>query len=666
MPSESRFGVIAKVALGALACAATIGPDTASAGKPGPAPAQQRTASGEWRFYGGDLGSTRYSSLDQINRDNAGDLEIAWRWTARNHGPRPETRSQTTPLMIDGVLYATAGFRRNVVAIDAGTGETLWMHRMDEGERGDEGPRVNSGRGVAYWKASDSSDADRTPSPERVFVVTPGYHLIALDATSGQRVRSFGEDGVVDLMIGVRGDVPPVGRIGASSPPVVIGDVIVVGSAQKVGTNPPSYRNSKGDVRGFDVRTGELLWTFHTVPEPGEFGYDTWEAGSAEYTGNAGIWAPFSADPELGYVYLPVEAATGDYYGGHRPGDNLFADSLVCLDARTGERVWHFQIIHHDIWDWDNPSAPILVDITVDGRSIKAVVQLTKQSWAFVFDRVTGEPVWPIEERPVPQSDVPGEKTSPTQPFPTKPAAFDRQGVSEDDLIDFTPELRQEALEAIANYRMGPIFSPPSVRNGPDGTLGTLMLPRETGGANWEGGAVDPETGMLYVSSVTNLSALAVTAPDPEDSDMRYWGAFGRPRMRGIPVVKPPWGRITAIDLNTGEHVWMIPNGDTPEPIKRSLAQRGIEDVPPTGKPSRAGLLVTETLLFAGEGRSGGPFFRAIDKLTGEIVAEIELPATQGGLPMTYMHEGRQYIVFSAGGSRETPAELVALALPRR
>jgi quinoprotein glucose dehydrogenase len=644
-----RRGARVAIVLLTVAFAAT---SVASAAFP-----QRGAPAGEWPVYGGDLASTGYAPLDQINRDNVAELEVAWRWTAQNFGPRPELRNETTPLMIDGVLYATAGARRSVVAIDPGSGETLWMYRLDEGERGAEAPRPNSGRGVAYWSPASGAEA------ARVFVVTPGFHLIALDARNGRPVPEFGEDGVLDLMIGLRGDIPPTGRIGSSSPPVIVGNVVVVGSAQEVGMTPDSMRNIKGDVRGFDARTGELLWTFHTVPEPGEYGYETWGEGSAEYTGNAGVWAPFSADPELGYVYLPVEAATSDMYGGHRPGDNLFSSSLVCLDARTGERVWHFQLIHHDIWDWDTPTAPILVDIDVDGRPIKAVVQITKQAWAYVFDRVTGEPVWPIEERPVPPSDVPGEQTSPTQPHPTKPAPFDRQGFSRDDLIDFTAEVEAQALELIQDYRIGPLFTPPSLVDGDDGKQGTLMLPNAIGGGNWEGGAVDPETGMLYVGSFTSPYVFGLRATDPERSDLRYWAGGRAPRLpRGLPIVKPPWGRITGIDLNTGEHVWMIPNGDTPENIENHPLLRDVE-LPRTGKMSRAMLLVTKTLLFSGEGLSGGPVFRAHDKATGEVLAAIELPATTTGIPMTYLYEGRQYIVVAVGG-REYPAGLVALALP--
>jgi len=620
--------------------------------------AQQGTSDGEWHVYGGDPGHTRYSPLDQIDASNVADLEIAWRWTAQNYGPNPRIRSQTTPLMVDGVLYATAGQRRAVVAIDAGTGETLWMWQMDEGDRLGDAPRANPGRGVAWW--SDGAGDDR------ILAVTPGYHMVALDAHTGRPIEEFAGSGVLDLheRHRVRDGVPIEGSIGASSPPTVVGDVVVVGSAHHVGLRPPSMVNTPGDVRGYDVRTGELLWTFRTIPEPGEEGYETWLNGSAEYTGNAGAWAPISFDAETGYVYLPTEAATGDYYGGHRHGSNLFSTSLVALDSRTGEKVWHFQIIHHDIWDWDNPTAPILADVTVDGVERKIVAQLTKQGFTYVFDRVTGEPIWPIVETPVPQTDVPGEWTSPTQPIPTLPVPYERQGFSEDDLIDFTPEIRERAREVAAEYRMGPVFSPPSLRGAPDGTNGTLSLPSTLGGANWEGGVLDPETGMLYVGSMTNASVLQLV-PGGERSDMDYVFGFARADVApGVPIVKPPWGRITALDLTDGSKAWMVANGDTPDHVAERL-EIDPELIPRTGKVSRAGLLVTRTLLFAGEGASGEPILRALDKATGATIAEIELPNAQVGLPMTYMHEGRQYVVLSVGGGGE-PAELVALALPER
>ena len=618
--------------------------------------AQQGAQGGEWPIYGGDAGHTRYSALDQIDASNFADLEIAWRWSARNFGPNPLIRSSTTPLMIDGVLYATAGMRRGVVAIDAGTGEMLWMWRMDEGERLASAPRANPGRGVSYW--SDGAGDDR------VLVVTPGYHLVALDAKTGLPVDGFGAGGTVDLNDGhrTREGIPLVGTIGASSPPTVVGNVIVVGSAHHIGLRPPSMVNTPGDVRGFDARTGRLLWTFKTIPEAGEEGNETWLDDSATYTGNAAVWAPISFDAETGYVYLPTEAATGDYYGGHRHGNNLFSTTLVCLDSRTGEKIWHFQIIHHDIWDWDNPTFPILADLEIDGEPRKIVAQVTKQGFTYVFDRLTGEPIWPIEERPVPQTDVPGEWTSPTQPFPTKPPPFERQGFTEDDLLDFTPELRARAVEVVSAYRMGPIFTPPSLAEAPDGSRGTLSLPSTTGGANWEGGALDPETGYLYVGSQTNVSVLAMIEGG-DRSDMNYIFGFARPQVaRGIPIVKPPWGRITALNLTDGTLAWMVPNGDTPEGVAERLGVDP-EDVPRTGKVSRAGVLVTKTLLMAGEGSSGAAVFRALDKMTGETLAQIDLPNAQVGLPMTYMHEGRQYIVISVGGGGEA-AELVALALP--
>ena len=625
--------------------------------------AQQGAGGGEWRYYGGDAGSTRYAALDQINRDNVASLEVAWRWQAANFGPAPEYNYRTTPLMVDGVLYATAGYRRTVVAIDAGTGETLWTYRLDDGDRA--APRRNSGRGVAYWEPSEDAP--------RIFMVTPGFQLVALDAATGRPIPDFGSAGVVDLRLELGRELDLVrAPIGSSSPPIVVGDVIVIGSALPSGGAPPAPEMPPGHVRGYDAFTGELRWTFHTIPQPGEYGNDTWEDGSWEYTGNAAVWTALSADPELGYVYLPVELGTGDYYGGHRPGDNLFSQSIVALDAATGERVWHFQTVHHGIWDYDPPAAPILADLVVDGREIPAVALITKQTFTFVFDRRTGEPVWPIEERPVPQTDVPGERTAPTQPFPTKPPPYDRQGTDPDDLIDFTPELRAEAEEILAQLRHGPLYEPPSVPV-EGGTQGTLMVPGSLGGANWPGGALDPESGYLYVQSATGPSVIALSR-EPDVSTMDYIRGGGLRLRRGggpqgLPLFKPPWGRITAIDLNRGEIAWQVPNGDAPDYVKNHPALEGV-DVGRTGRPDRGGVLATSTLLFAGEGGgmfaafgSGGDRFRAHDKATGEVLAEIELPANQTGLPMTYMHEGRQYIVVAVGARRH-PAELVALALP--
>ena len=625
--------------------------------------AQNGAQNGEWRYYGGDLGSTRYAALDQINPDNVSELEIAWRWNGNNLGPGPDINFRATPIMMNGVMYTTAGTRRAAVAIDPETGETLWIYRFEEGERAKSAPRKTSGRGLSYW--TDGED-------ERLFFITPAHYMIALNAKTGQPYPDFGRDGIVDLREGLDQNINVMNDpVGSSTPGIVIGDVIVIGNAFPAGGVPPTKEMPVGHIRGYDVRTGERKWIFHTVPRPGEEGHDTWEGDSWKYTGNVSVWTSMSADPELGYVYLPTEAPTGDYYGGHRHGDNLFSQSLVCLDARTGERVWHYQLVHHGIWDYDLPAAPVLADIIVDGKKIKAVAQVTKQAFTFVFDRETGEPVWPIEERPVLQTTIPEEKTAPTQPFPTKPAPFDRQGVSEDDLIDFTPELKKEALEIGATYTLGPLFTPPTVVT--ETNKGTLNLPGSQGGANWQGAAFDPETGYLYVSSSTDPTPIGLVR-SPNLSNMDY--VRGR-RLRlpegggpqGLPLIKPPWGRITAIDLNTGEHVWMMANGEVPDYVREHKALEGVA-LPRTGRPERVGLLVTKTLLFAGEGSGlfgmyggGGPLLRAHDKATGKILSEFELPAHQTGVPMTYMHEGVQYIVVAVG-KREHSAELVALRLP--
>jgi quinoprotein glucose dehydrogenase len=656
--------------------------------------AQHGAPNGEWHFYGGDSGTTKYSGLDQINASNARDLKIAWEWKSQNFGKRPDFNWEVTPLMAGGVLYFTAGTRRDAVAVDASTGETLWIYRLDEGARGANVARVVN-RGLAYW--SDGK------GDERILLISPGYQLVELNAKTGLPITTFGAGGRLDLTEGLDRPVVKPGQIGASSPAIVVRDTVIVGAALLAGTAPASKENVPGYIRGFDVHTGQKLWTFHTIPRPGELGNETWEKDSWKYTGNTGAWAPLSADEELGYVYIPVEMPTGDFYGAHRPGNNLFSDSLVCLDARTGKRIWHYQLVHHDIWDWDIAAPPLLLDITANGKKIKAVAQVTKQAFTFVFDRVTGQPVWPIEERPVPQSDVPGEVTSPTQPFPTKPPAFDRQGSSIDDLIDFTPALKEEAIKIASQYKMGPLYTPPIVPD-TNGKAGTFLLPAHVGGVNWPGGAADPETGILYVASVTNSEFLAVSKADPKRSDMGYVGGRGgsgragaarggapggftgntddsesvamRPAPRGnagprgLPLVKPPWGRITAIDLNAGDILWTVANGPAPDYVRDHPALKGI-DLSNTGRPSRSLLMVTKTLLFGGDGNNlwaspagaGGNTFRAMDKKTGKVVAEITLPAMMTGVPMTYMADGRQFIVMAVGAAGY-PAELVALALP--
>ena len=654
--------------------------------------AQSGAANGEWRTYGGDLGHTRYSPADQIDASNFRTLEVAWRFKTDSLGPRPEYQFESTPLMVKGVLYSTAGSRRAVVALDAATGELLWMHSENEGARGAAAPRQLSGRGLAYW--SDGAE-------QRILYVTPGYRLIALDAKTGVPVSTFGKDGVVDLKLD---DDQPMdlvtGEIGLHATPTVAKDVVIVGAAHKTGGNPKSRRNEKGYVRGFDVRTGKRLWIFHTIPQPGEFGNDTWEKDSWAYTGNTGVWGQISADEELGLVYLPVELPTGDYYGGHRPGNGLFGESLVAVDLQTGKRRWHFQLVHHGIWDMDIPCAPILVNINVNGRTIKAVAQPTKQAFLYVLNRETGEPIWPIEERPVAKGDVPGEWYAPMQPFPTKPPAYDRQGVSVDDLIDFTPELRAEAKKVIKRYKIGPIFTPPVVSK-LEGPLATLTSGFAT---NWPGGSYDPETRIAYIYSQSGASPLALVTSPKDLSDMdfiqgsaltgaRRTGGSGSSAgggrtgeapaatttaggeggggltVQGLPLLKPPYARISAIDLNKGEILWHIAHGETPDNVRNHPALKGL-NIPRTGRPGLVGPLVTKTLVIAGEGGvfttpSGqrGAMLRAYDKRDGKEVGAVYMPAPETGSPMTYMLNGKQYIVIAVSGGNYS-GELIAFRLP--
>ena len=614
------------------------------------------TAQGDWPNIHGSNLSTRYSPLNQINAENFDQLELAWRFSTVNFGPSVDFTNPSTPLEIDGVLYADIGSTRNVVALDATNGQVLWLWRPQEGDRFDEAPRKGAGRGVAFYDNGDK---------KRVVDVTPGYQLVSLDAKTGVPDPNFGENGKVDLYVGVRnGDDPRYAYpdIGISAPPLIMNDVIIVGAAHRTGGRPRSKFNTKGDVRGFDVHTGDLLWTFHTIPARGEIGYESWLTGN-DITGNSGVWAAISGDPELGLVYLPIEDPTGDYYGGDRHGDNLFSSGLVAVDVNTGEREWHYQFIHHDIWDWDVPSPPIITNLP-NGR--KVVMSVTKQSWVYTFDRETGEPIWPIVERPVPAGDVPGEWYSPTQPHPTRPAPFDRQGVTEDDLIDFTPELRALALESVEDFRLSEsIFTPPSLTEATDGTRGLLSLPSSTGGSNWESSALDPETGILYVPSRTQLQVLSLSKNPESDIDLSQGFGVRAPRIQGLEIIKPPYGRITAIDMNSGDHLWMIANADTPDRLTNHPLLEGV-DLPRTGIPTRSGILVTGSLLLQAEGTGAAgasPIFRAIDKQTGEIVGTLDLPLNQTGLPFTYEHDGKQYISMFVGGGG-TPAELVSYALP--
>ena len=633
-----------------------------------PSAVAQGTENGEWRSYGGDIKNTRYSPLEQIDAENFNDLEVAWRIKMSSFGPNPEYNFQSTPLMVDGVIYSTAGSRRTVIAADAGTGELLWMHRFDEGERGAATPRRLSGRGLAYRDDGASG---------QIVYVTLGYQPIVLDAATGHRMSSFGTDGVVDLMQNMDQDIDPLaGEIGLHAAPLVVGDTIVIGAAHVPGSAPRSMRNTKGYVRGFDADTGSRKWIFHTIPGNDEFGNDSWLNDSWRYTGNTGVWGQISADLEAGIVYFATEMPTNDYYGGHRHGDNLFSDSLVAVDIDSGDRLWHFQAIHHDVWDWDFPCAPIIADVVIDGVERKIVAQPSKQAWLYVFDRITGEPIWPIEERPIETSDVPGELLSATQPYPTKPPAYDRQGVSLDDLVDFTPEIRRRAEEIAARHRIGPIFTPITVSE-PDGVIGTLMLPSAGGGTNWPGGSIDPETGIAYLYSFTDVTVLGLIN-DPERSDMNF--IRGRARgipaidaalnIDGIPLIKPPWGRITAIDLKQGEILWQVPHGETPDNIKNHPLLQGI-DIPRTGRIGRVGTLITKSLVIAAESGgtitlpSGeeGAYLRAYDKVTGADAGQVVVPAAASGSPMTYMHDGQQYIVFAISGGGFA-GELIAYRLP--
>ena len=617
--------------------------------------AQQGAKGGEWKAYGGDEGSTRYQPLEQVTRENIQNLRVAWVWKSDSLLPNPQATSETTPIMVNGRVYFSMDQKRFIVAADAATGETIWVYRPDEGARFDGAPRKIH-RGVSYWTDGKGD--------ERIVFATPGFNLIALNARTGAPVTTFGTNGVVDMMkdldIDFRGD--PNGKIGNSSPVVISNDVVVVGPAHL----RPTRTNVKGDVLAYDVRTGKKKWIFHTIPRKGEPGYETWLNGSGEYTGSVGVWGPFSADPELGNVYLNTEAPTNDLYGGARPGANLYSDSLICLDIQTGKMKWYFQMIHHDIWDYDSPPHPILLDATIDGARRKIVVQLTKQAFAYVFDRVTGKPIWPIEERPVPQTDLKGEWSSPTQPFPTKPPAFDRQGITPDDLIDFTPALKAAALQSLEGFKIGPIYTPAvQVTTGPNAVKGTIQVPGYGGGANWQSGAADPETGFVYVGSNTSPTGIgntpnpnAGTSPDVADYNQ---ATAGVPRIQNLPLLKPPYGRITGYNMNQGTIAFTIPNGDTPANIKQALEAAGVKDIPPTGSPSQAHLLVTRNFLFATEGSGGAAILHAYDKRTGAPLWQGAMPAgPASGIPMAYVYQDKPYIVHAARGPQGSGAQLVA------
>ena len=673
--------------------------------------AQSNPKDSEWPTYGADLANSKYRPLGQIDASNFSKLEVAWRFKTDSLGNRPEFKLEGTPLMVNGVVYATAGSRRAAIALDAATGELLWVHGEHEGARGAAAPRQLSGRGLAWWTDG---------KVERILYVTPGYRLIELDAKTGALVPTFGKGGAVDLKLEDDQTILPdltTGEIGLQSAPVVAKDTVIVGASFREGMTPKTMRNNKGYVRGFDVKTGKRLWIFHTIPVKGEDGYNTWENGSAEYTGNTGVWTQISVDEQLGLVYLPVESPTGDYYGGHRPGDDLYGESLVCVDLKTGRRKWYFQLVHHPLWDMDISSAPLLADITVNGRPVKAVAQPTKQGFLYVFDRVTGQPVWPIEEKPVEKGNVPGEWYSPTQPFPTRPANYSRNGVFKEDLIDFTPALRDQALTIVNRYRIGPVYTPP-VESRVDGPVATLTMGTASGGTNWPGGSYDPETHTVYAYACNAcLTPIGLVAAPKEISDMRYIaGTAGQPvtirtgpgensgadsplptraprvaaragdaaparagggagggglTVQGLPLIKPPYSTISAINLDSGDIVWQVPHGETPDAIRNNPALKGL-DIPRTGQSGyNIGTLITKTLVIAGDGvvtttdsHPRGAMLRAYDKATGKEVGAVLMPAPQSGSPMTYMVNGKQYIVVAVSGGPYS-GEYLAFTLPR-
>ncbi|HET7698949.1 MAG TPA: PQQ-binding-like beta-propeller repeat protein [Vicinamibacterales bacterium] len=692
----------------------------------GPGSFVASTAKGDWPSYTGDTRGSRYSPLAQITAENFNDLEVAWRFKTDSLGTRPEYKLEGTPLVVNGIMYTTAGTRRSVISLDAATGELLWVHRYPEGTRGANAPRQLSGRGLAYWTDGRGD--------ERIIYFTPGYRMIALHARTGQPVRTFGTDGVVDLKVGaVFGNRQPIdletGEIGIHSTPVVVKNVVLVGSSMKEGMTVTTHNNTKGLARAYDARTGKLLWTFHTIPRPGEFGSETWLDNSWAVNGNAGIWTQISVDEELGLVYLPVETPTSDFYGGKRPGNNLFGESLVCVDLATGRRRWHFQFVHHPIWNDDMSSAPLIADVTVDGTPRKVVAVPSKQAWLYVFDRVTGEPIWPIEEKPVPKGDVPGEWYAPTQPHPPAALMYGRNTVTEDDLIDFTPELRAQAKKQLERYKWlpGVVYTPPIVGN-TSGLLGAINIGHINGGTNWPGGGYDPELRTVFVhANTSSVQSGSVAPPPPGFSDLPYQdGVVGQPfRLReaagtgtyadvsqrarggqpggqaagaaqagtatpaapasgrgggggeggggltvqGLSIIKPPYSVLAAIDLDKGAVKWRVPHGETPDVVRNHPLLKGM-NIPRTGQGSSVGLVITKTLVVLGESqfttlpdRPRGAMLRAYDKGTGKEVGAVFMPAPQSGSPMTYLAKGKQYIVVAVSGGPYS-GEYLAFALP--
>ena len=676
------------------------------------------TAKGDWPMYFADLSGSRYQPADQINASNFNKLEVAWHFKTDSLGARPEYKLEGTPIEVNGTIYTTAGSRRAVVALDAKTGELKWVFSFNEGLRAAISPRQLSGRGVSYWTDGKGDD--------RIIYISTGFRLVELNAHTGQPIESFGEHGMVDMRLGFYTGVvgqPGVykqidlvtGEIGLHSTPTVAGDIVLVGSSMREGSQPLTMNNTKGQTRGYDVKTGKLVWTFHNVPQKGEFGYDSWEKGSADINGNTGTWASMTVDQALNTVYVPVEEPTDDAYGGARPVNDLFGDSLVALDLSSGKMKWYFQVVHHPIFNFDMTSPPLLVDATVDGKQIKMVAEPGKAGWLYTFDRVTGKPVWPMPEKPAPASTVPGEKASKTQPYPTKPAPYALQTVnSYDDLVDYTPEIHQKAVDLVKKYyKMGPMFSPAVVSSltYPSAAFGGTG---GTGGTNWPGGGFDPETQTVFVPGNDAAQTFKALVPPPEGlSDLPYLEGVagqrftvgngpgfgvasdapkvspeqaklsailaqhpekiaGPPPARnvdGIPLTKPPYGTLTAINMNTGDFRWHIAAGDTPDEIRNNPALKGV-NLPKTGQSGNVGVMVTKTMVVQGDpqfstapGHPRGAMLHAYDKMNGTEVGRVWMPAPQTGSPMSYSYDGKQYIVVAVSGGNYS-GDYIAYALP--